>query len=497
MCKRPILYLNPRLPLYDLEKCREVVFLGQSYESKLLPSVFSTLHSQRLCFSDFDDSLWATYACQSSFLIDPNGHKVPILVQFPCNHCSECSQQYQSEIRKRAIIEGCNSTYVVFYTLTYDDEHLPDHGLCKQHCVSAFKNLRNHINRYISPDIHFTNLYVGEYGTDDRYTYRPHYHGLLFFYGNITDYHIRMINSMFMPFDKSYFYQLCVADDINITHWWPYGQRFDFQLPKKSVAALSDYCSKYVTKQYDDYSDNNFLTKIENKYNRENSWFNRPFVQMPHSIGLGCRYLSLYRDYILSGNYRLMIRDSHGHCSSISLPRIFIDKLFVPVSKLQPSSFVNYSKWSMLIKAFTIKLRKFEKLNSKLFNSNDIDSKIYHNRDYVTSYLKRIQSKYSVYERIRLTRRQRSDCESIFRSAMKLHFSEILLWIMDIYQHYIRNYLPNEQFFDYINSKSRFIESCKFPDFSFQDIVNSRQQKSNKLFYEVSHMKYSLFDSFR
>lgn len=123
------------------------------------------------------------------------------LFEVPCGQCEQCKTQKVNDWSFR-LLEEAKETFrqngfIIFDTLTYDDKHVPNVGkvlyqlgefsldvtekitdmLCNsKRDVQLFaKRLRA---EYKSP---FRYYLVSEYGNDDRYTHRPHYHALFFF----------------------------------------------------------------------------------------------------------------------------------------------------------------------------------------------------------------------------------------------------------------------------------------------------------------------------
>lgn len=123
------------------------------------------------------------------------------LFEVPCGQCEQCKTQKVNDWSFR-LLEEAKETFrqggfIIFDTLTYDDKHVPNVGkvlfqlaefsldvtssVCDMLCnskrdVQLFaKRLRS---AYSGP---FRYYLVSEYGNDDRYTHRPHYHALFFF----------------------------------------------------------------------------------------------------------------------------------------------------------------------------------------------------------------------------------------------------------------------------------------------------------------------------
>lgn len=119
-----------------------------------------------------------------------------------CRHCYECLQNRSSEWVSRLLLEREAWSDTYFFTLTYDNEHVPwnmNHTrmVVSPDHVSKFVNgLRQrfqqgffHIygNRLELPDTKFKYYITSEYGSKEH-TFRPHYHGIL--YINCSDEHL-------------------------------------------------------------------------------------------------------------------------------------------------------------------------------------------------------------------------------------------------------------------------------------------------------------------
>lgn len=125
-------------------------------------------------------------------------HGEQFCLELPCGQCCECQQKKSYEWQMRSYYEFyshiSNGGYVLFDTLTYDDRHLPhfsdhfpeiDSPWLNHSCFSRedirlfFVGFRRQLEyRGYSP--HFGYFLAAEYGADDRYTHRPHYHVLFF-----------------------------------------------------------------------------------------------------------------------------------------------------------------------------------------------------------------------------------------------------------------------------------------------------------------------------
>lgn len=201
-------------------------------------------------------------ACESPVIIR---NKVTGLLQsVPCGKCNACRNIKASTWVQRLEAESQCWPYVVFFTLTYDDVHVPkltyhvdndafyladlvdgsivdgsnellsrslrDRRYCRKRtnipyvsvrdCQLFMKRLRyyfTHINRSTHEYDKVRYYMVSEYGPT---TFRPHYHGLLFF--------------------KS---QTAAAQIVSlVSSAWPFG-RIDASFVQSTAAA---YCAKYV-----------------------------------------------------------------------------------------------------------------------------------------------------------------------------------------------------------------------------------------------------------
>lgn len=89
-----------------------------------------------------------------------------------CGKCYTCLSNRRRQWLFRLGVESINSASVWFFTLTYEDEHLP-FKLCKDH-------LRSFLDFF---PYKFKFYAIGEYGPK---TLRPHYHAILFFKDDIS-----------------------------------------------------------------------------------------------------------------------------------------------------------------------------------------------------------------------------------------------------------------------------------------------------------------------
>lgn len=123
-------------------------------------------------------------------------------VAYKCGHCAECLAQKSNEWQLRTYYQFAdtisNGGYVLFDTLTYANAYLPrfsdyfanvplwaDHPcFSREHITQFIKALRSKLDYYGYSD-KFGYFIASEYGSDDRFTHRPHYHVLIFSSGDV------------------------------------------------------------------------------------------------------------------------------------------------------------------------------------------------------------------------------------------------------------------------------------------------------------------------
>lgn len=191
------------------------------------------------------------------FLKDRN--KLAGGIWVPCGKCVFCRKAISKEWGVRIVHEleyykGNN----VFFTLTYDDENLPENGsLCKRDVQLFLKRLR----KAIYPE-KIKYFYSGEYGDE---TLRPHYHFLLFG----------------LDQNKKDLIEKC----------WEKG----FIDKKLGYVCLrsANYCMKYLSKQTEEYK----------KFCKDNG-LEIPFRDM--SKGIGKRYALENKEIYTEGRVQTM-----------------------------------------------------------------------------------------------------------------------------------------------------------------------------------------------
>lgn len=201
-----------------------------------------------------------------------------------CGTCPECIKRRVNDYKQRAYAEFNSSECALFFTLTYDNEHLPisEHGISYpryKDIQAFFKRFRHHV-----PTSSFRYMVVSEFGTDK---FRPHWHGILFFKipRNLLECALHH-NPPARSYDKSW------SKSMNsfIESIWQNGiVRFSFC---RSQAAVG-YCVKYMDLQHNLSVDSlDFLDKNKSSFPRrsvaykEFVRFHRTKVRNSKSFGI-------------------------------------------------------------------------------------------------------------------------------------------------------------------------------------------------------------------
>lgn len=249
---------------------------------------------------------------------------IPIFFAAPCSICLECRYMKRSQLCKRALFEAADYPSMYFFTLTYDDAHLPEFGLCRRDCVLAFKQFRTQLDRFLNiPDvlqgrdpISVRIWYCGEYAVKN--THRPHYHGLMFFSRHLTmseQFRLREI----------FFHMKSLFRHNSVSNFWPNGYRRDFQICR-SPFACARYISKYLTKQ-----------RVQDIPAGKTP----AFIQGPsRNGGFGCSHIERYVDAILnSPDFTITLTDRcGGRPVRTSAPSYMLRKIFgTDLSRLLPA----------------------------------------------------------------------------------------------------------------------------------------------------------------
>lgn len=113
-----------------------------------------------------------------SYYVSDNltGERYPCYIQVPCGHCEICCNAKVNAFVDRCKLETqLYNSKPIFFTLTYDELHKKECGVCVRDVQLFFKRLRINLHRAgYREKIRY--CYAAEYG---RRTSRPHGHGIL------------------------------------------------------------------------------------------------------------------------------------------------------------------------------------------------------------------------------------------------------------------------------------------------------------------------------
>lgn len=178
VCENPILLVNRAALNYA--KLGGVVhgdmqYIVRSYDVKNIPIAPLIKYAK----NNPDD-------VDKCFVEMPSGYREPLFIYAPCNKCTLCRESKRNDLVFRSIMEtACYNCPPVFFTLTYDNAHLPAlnvgdkkivHGNLQYKDVQDFfKRLRRKWDRQgLKHNIRY--LVSGEYGSNYG---RAHYHVLM------------------------------------------------------------------------------------------------------------------------------------------------------------------------------------------------------------------------------------------------------------------------------------------------------------------------------
>lgn len=274
----------------------------------------------------------------------------PLQLEVACGNCAECKKNKRLEWDFRTFYHASECInkggYVYYDTLTYAPEHLPMFShfypidgtdivdfscFNNSHWRNFLKNLRSYLS-YHYPTVKFTYFITSEYGTDDLYTHRPHYHPLFFVDSlSLSPYVFSELVSKFWIYGRTdgLPYKTRTYVDEHIFY-----ARSSDSSPCDYLRVCS-YVSKYITK------DSTFQKTIEarktlvSKYVTDPEELKKLFrnIDMFHrqSQGFGLNYISNmdkdeYAFIMKHGACRK--KDSEKVISTIVLPLYYKRKLF-------------------------------------------------------------------------------------------------------------------------------------------------------------------------
>lgn len=297
--------------------------------------------------------------CNNIYLIT-RGFNIPFFIMSKCGKCDACIAEKRRNLASRAILEASERPYVIFYTLTYNNESLPAEGLSRKDIALFHKRFRENLALWYSRkyDVslesarertNYRTYYCGEYGTALNRTRRAHYHGLFFFEHPFYT-AVNVLSEVEEIFHKSWpqcSWHLLGNDSAKC-----------FQIAKSPLAA-SRYITKYITKQSLSY-----VPKGKTPL----------FQQGPvKGGGLGCSNVFRYINEIynsVDGTIFVRVKDS---VTRIGIPKALIDKAFPRFSR-------DFPKYQSLLNKYMYLLNMYYKSDissSDYFDYSFLENEIF------------------------------------------------------------------------------------------------------------------------
>lgn len=293
-------------------------------------------------------------------------------IQVPCGCCEECRIVRSNEFVQRCLMESINS-HVFFFTLTYDNKHLPlfqfessdcELGEIKKYVIpyanfgdisDMFKRIRTDEFRSGS-NIQFRYVVVSERGEKKH---RPHFHGLLFVSNEYDPYFVeKHFSELFEKYwsinvgtRKNPIYESRFTKVVKYINGRP-STNFDFHYVRPdSITGLKNpfyYVSKYITKT-DPYIDSlkfklksifekdEILTKIVDNSSQNNFDVMWRLVH-PKLVCSRCFGLGAMHNYIDINQYL-------KKCVELSYSRNYITPKFYDPVNGKESNLCHYYKY--------------------------------------------------------------------------------------------------------------------------------------------------------
>ena len=321
----------------------------------------------------------------------------PLKLEVPCGKCAECKKAKRLEWHFRTYHECLDCVnkggFIYYDTLTYAPEYLPmlSHFIELPESVTDFscfnhthwrnflKNLRRQLD-YHHKGVKFKYFLTSEYGTDDRYTHRPHYHILFFVFGTIDPYTFSSLVSSCWLYGRTdglpYKTRTYVADNI-------FGRDLGINEHHNDYLKVTNYVSKYITKDstFQETIDNR-ISLLQEHYDDETLKELRHNIDMFHrqSQGFGISYIhnlnSEEYDYIKKNN-ACRIKDSEKVVLTIPLPLYYNRKLFFKMLKNSDGKYFWQPTYDGSLHAYDTAIQSIRKttnrIKSQLANLTDIE----------------------------------------------------------------------------------------------------------------------------
>lgn len=177
ICESPNIIVNPLLRQL-LSKYGNYTLGGHSFRCALgartlhyaVPQVFYEYKNSHLSTKDLAK-------LDECYVLDnETGETYPVYMAVPCGHCAICRESKALSFVRRCELETqCYDCLPWFFTLTYDNKHLPADGVSVRDCQLFLKRFRINLERKGYND-KIRYCICSEYGKNG--THRPHYHGI-------------------------------------------------------------------------------------------------------------------------------------------------------------------------------------------------------------------------------------------------------------------------------------------------------------------------------
>lgn len=180
VCENPRLIINPLLPELIAKHHRYYLRGRAFYDGRIHCHYFAFDYKK---FSIKRNAITRADIPNSFVVDETTGETFPIYLEVPCNHCDVCKERKINAFVQRCKLETlCYDCKPWFVTLTYDNQHVPSHGVSIDEAQRYLKRLRiNLVRAGFNKKIRY--VLVGEYGKN---THRPHYHAIIWNIGAKT-----------------------------------------------------------------------------------------------------------------------------------------------------------------------------------------------------------------------------------------------------------------------------------------------------------------------
>lgn len=270
-----------------------------------------------------------------------------------CNQCAECLNKKRDEYSFRTYWHTKDTLnyggYVLFDTLTYSEQYLPHlsdvldikkYGVIDFSCfdLSHYKLFFKRLRRCIETRYHVTNaityLFCSEYGTDERFTHRPHYHFLLFV-------KYKFIDPLWLSRTISKCWQYGRTDGIVYKplsyvakHIYGYNLGYGDNSETYVLRALTQYVSKYILKSSEFQSRLNMRIKtlqdalIDEEELKDALKRVKMFHRISQGYGIGYFDNLTERDIEALKTDECLLPDQEKVIKTLPLPMYYIRKLY-------------------------------------------------------------------------------------------------------------------------------------------------------------------------